>query len=124
MTNTLTRPEWDLTPVPYTPEQKKRQNKLVALWTAGIALVAGVVIALVLVLSSHGAGVQTNSQSYRDGYASANDSAPGGGPNSCSELSVWDIPAGDNGSQWMAGCQAGQNSANFNSQHPGASGNS
>lgn len=111
MTNTLTRPEWDL-----NYKVPKPNNKLVALWIAGIAIVGAIILTLVLVLSSHGVAIQTDSQSYQDGYSQGSPGtgvASGFGQPSCAvqwnEGVDGNGPPGfgnDNRPNWMAGCTA------------------
>ncbi len=94
-------------------------RKIWVIVSVTVLLVTAIVIALVLGHSgSHGG----QSISYRDGYASSGDTVVGGTPIDCSTDWTWDMPSGDNQAQWIAGCQAGQNAANYNAEHPGANG--
>lgn len=97
-----------LVATPLTGEALKRHNRVVAWISAGVVVVAGLAIALVLLMSSHGAGsVNTHSQSYQDGYQTWNWDLAGQGISSCDgEFQQWSN-AGDNFNEWMAGCTAG-----------------
>jgi hypothetical protein len=102
-------------------------------------------LAVIVAIVHANPGGATSSISYRDGYATGqaivntgsaeNGSvflgpASGNASQDCQEASVnvnieggtfSVIPNGDNPSQWMEGCTAGYNEAEYRSEHPGAS---
>lgn len=115
------RPEWDNN---YRkPRKRWTDNQKIA---AVVAVIGALIIAAVLIVHAVGHHSAGQTLSWRDGYASAGDTLVGGTLIPCSYGAVgavtWDIPAGDNVNQWIAGCVAGQNAANFDAQHPGANG--
>jgi hypothetical protein len=70
----------------------------------------------------------SESLSYRDGYATGKSGYPviwfEGAYNTaysqCEDNVNVLLPPNDNAQQWVEGCEAGWNAANFKSNHPGA----
>lgn len=119
MIDTHLRPEWDLN------YQKPKMDKWTKVAMIVVVIVSALAIGTVLLIQSL---PKTHSISYKDGYTfgrgiiTSDSETTGRAATDCSN--DWPLGGenGDNPNDWMYGCVAGYNDANYDENHAGANG--